>query len=142
MGAPINIDDPECDKYTIGSAWNNAYNISTVKMCYPGDGTVQAEFILGKPLDNVEFSYIKNLYPAAKFSMPAPSYIDIPVSSDNVSVKADDLGIFNTNTDNESRNNQEIDFSKPVSIDNTSKNDNISEINISFDNVSSKNTEK
>ncbi len=142
MGAPINIDDTECDKYTIGSAWNNAYNISTVKMCYPGDGTVQAEFILGKPLDNVEFSYIKNLYPAAKFSMPAPSYIDIPVSSDNVSVKADDLGIFNTNTDNESRNNQEIDFSKPVSIDNTSKNDNISEINISFDNVSSKNTEK
>ncbi len=59
MGAPINIDNPECDVYKIGSAWNDAYKISTVKMCYPGDGTVEAKFILGEAIDNIEFTYLK-----------------------------------------------------------------------------------
>ena len=61
MGAPINIDNPECDVYKIGSAWNDAYKISTVKMCYPGDGTVEAKFILGEAIDNIEFTYLKVL---------------------------------------------------------------------------------
>ncbi len=61
MGAPINIDNPECDVYKIGSAWNDAYKISTVKMCYPGDGTVEAKFILGEAIDNIEFTYFKGL---------------------------------------------------------------------------------
>lgn len=78
MGAPINIDNPECDVYKIGSAWNDAYKISTVKMCYPGDGTVEAKFILGEAIDNIEFTYLKGLYPSAEFSMPS-MYDNTPV---------------------------------------------------------------
>ncbi len=132
MGAPINIDNPECDVYTIGSAWNGAYKISTVKMCYPGDGTVQAEFILDEAIDNVEFSYLKTLYPAAKFSMPS-IYNEMPVKTKQNGVNAYNLGITGDNNiqdntsiqnnimqDNNTGSKADTDFSKPVSIDNKS----------------------
>lgn len=127
MGAPINIDNPECDVYTIGSAWNDAYKISTVKMCYPGDGTVQAEFILGQAIDNVEFSYLKGLYPAAKFSMPS-IYNEMPVKTKQDEINAYDLGLTGDNNtqdnnimqDNNTGRKADIDFSIPVSIDNKS----------------------
>lgn len=127
MGAPINIDNPECDVYTIGSAWNNAYKISKVQMCYPGDGTVNAEFILGEAIDNVEFSYLKGLYPTAKFSMPS-IHNEIPVKEKQNEISAFDLGLSSDNNtqdnisvqDNNSDSKTDIDFSKPVSIDNKS----------------------
>ena len=127
MGAPINIDNPECDVYTIGSAWNNAYKISKVQMCYPGDGTVNAEFILGEAIDNVEFSYLKGLYPTAKFSMPS-IHNEIPVKEKPDEISAFDLGLSSDNNtqdnisvqDNNSDSKTDIDFSKPVSIDNKS----------------------
>ncbi len=147
MGAPINIDNPECDVYTIGSAWNNAYKISTVKMCYPGDGTVSAEFILGEAIDNVEFSYLKSLYPTAVFSMPS-MYNDMPVKSNKGALKSPEAGFAGDNMslysnsdsfskdnssikdnmtmyDNKSMQNNagggKVDFSKPVTIDNKSQ---------------------
>ena len=127
MGAPINIDNPECDVYTIGSAWNNAYKISKVQMCYPGDGTVNAEFVLGEAIDNVEFSYLKGLYPTAKFSMPS-IHNEIPVKEKPDEISAFDLGLSSDNNtqdnisvqDNNSDSKTDIDFSKPVSIDNKS----------------------
>lgn len=92
MGAPINIDNPECDVYKIGSAWNDAYKISTVKMCYPGDGTVEAKFILGEAIDNIEFTYLKGLYPSAEFSMPS-MYDNTPVQVNKEKINAYDLDI-------------------------------------------------
>ncbi len=127
MGAPINIDNPECDVYKIGSAWNDAYKISTVKMCYPGDGTVEAKFILGEAIDNIEFTYLKGLYPSAEFSMPSmydntPVQVnkekinayDLDIAGDNNSL--DNISIYNTQ-DNITGNKENIDFSKPVSSD-------------------------
>ena len=113
--------------YTIGSAWNNAYKISKVQMCYPGDGTVNAEFILGEAIDNVEFSYLKGLYPTAKFSMPS-IHNEIPVKEKPDEISAFDLGLSSDNNtqdnisvqDNNSDSKTDIDFSKPVSIDNKS----------------------
>lgn len=126
MGAPINIDNPECDVYKIGSAWNNAYKIETVKMCYPGDGTVSAEFILGEAIDNVEFSYLKSLYPIASFSMPS-IYNEMPVKSKVDNIENGDListnetgGLDNISMNNNGSNNI-IDFSSPVTIDNANK---------------------
>lgn len=104
MGAPINLDDPQCDVYSIGSAWNDAYKISTVKVCYPGDGTIQPEFILGEAIENIELSYLKSLYPTATFSMPRAEYIKPPKSTpvtDFMPTGAD-LGL---NSDNQSDNN-------------------------------------
>ena len=125
MGAPINIDNPECDVYKIGSAWNDAYKISTVKMCYPGDGTVEAKFILGEAIDNIEFTYLKGLYPSAEFSMPSmydntPVQVnkekinayDLDIAGDNNSL--DNISIYDNTQDNITGN---IDFSKPVSSD-------------------------
>lgn len=134
MGAPINIDNPECDEYTIGSAWNYAYKIATVKMCYPGDGSANAKFILSEAIDNVEFSYLKNLYPAAEFSMPS-IYNEMPVKNNPDSIKADDLGLASDNNtkeymslqdnmsmpqDNVSKNGN-ADFNEQVSVNNKSK---------------------
>lgn len=96
MGAPINIDNPECDVYKIGSAWNDAYKISTVKMCYPGDGTVEAKFILGEAIDNIEFTYLKGLYPSAEFSMPS-MYDNTPVQVNKEKINAYDLDIAGDN---------------------------------------------
>ena len=101
-------------------------------MCYPGDGTVQAEFILGEAIDNVEFSYLKTLYPAAKFSMPS-IYNEMPVKTKKDEINAYDLGITGDNNtqdntsiqnnimqDNNTGSKADTDFSKPVSIDNKS----------------------
>ncbi len=128
MGAPINIDNPECDVYKIGSAWNDAYKISTVKMCYPGDGTVEAKFILGEAIDNIEFTYLKGLYPSAEFSMPSmydntPVQVnkekinayDLDIAGDNNSL--DNISIYDNTQDNITGNKENIDFSKPVSSD-------------------------
>ncbi len=128
MGAPINIDNPECDVYKIGSAWNDAYKISTVKMCYPGDGTVEAKFILGEAIDNIEFTYLKGLYPSAEFSMPSmydntPVQVnkekinayDLDIAGDNNSL--DNISIYDNTHDNITGNKENIDFSKPVSSD-------------------------
>ncbi len=128
MGAPINIDNPECDVYKIGSAWNDAYKISTVKMCYPGDGTVEAKFILGEAIDNIEFTYLKGLYPSAEFSMPSmydntPVQVnkekinayDLDIAGDNNSL--DNISIYDNTQYNITGNKENIDFSKPVSSD-------------------------
>ena len=128
MGAPINIDNPECDVYKIGSAWNDAYKISTVKMCYPGDGTVEAKFILGEAIDNIEFTYLKGLYPSAEFSMPSMydntsvqvnkekiNAYDLDIAGDNNSL--DNISIYDNTQDNITGNKENIDFSKPVSSD-------------------------
>ncbi len=128
MGAPINRDNPECDVYKIGSAWNDAYKISTVKMCYPGDGTVEAKFILGEAIDNIEFTYLKGLYPSAEFSMPSmydntPVQVnkekinayDLDIAGDNNSL--DNISIYDNTQDNITGNKENIDFSKPVSSD-------------------------
>lgn len=66
-GAPINIDDPECDVYTIGNSWNNAYGINSVKMCYPGDGKVNAVFIIKGDMGKDDLSFLKNTAPNAIF---------------------------------------------------------------------------
>ncbi len=128
MGVPINIDNPECDVYKIDSAWNDAYKISTVKMCYPGDGTVEAKFILGEAIDNIEFTYLKGLYPSAEFSMPSmydntPVQVnkekinayDLDIAGDNNSL--DNISIYDNTQDNITGNKENIDFSKPVSSD-------------------------
>ena len=128
MGAPINIDNPECDVYKIGSAWNDAYKISTVKMCYPGDGTVEAKFILGEAIDNIEFTYLKGLYPSAEYSMTSmydntPVQVnkekinayDLDIAGDNNSL--DNISIYDNTQDNITGNKENIDFSKPVSSD-------------------------
>ena len=141
MGAPINLDDPQCDEYNIGSAWNNAYKISTVRVCYPGDGTIAPEFILSEAIDNVEFAYLKNLYPNAKFSMPS-TYIKPPKSNlpkefipagkdlgievednktDNVTKTLDNASKTDNNSNINIQDNKsagQVDFSKPVAIDN------------------------
>ena len=119
MGAPINLDDPQCDVYSIGSAWNDAYKISTVKVCYPGDGTIQPEFILGEAIENIELSYLKSLYPTATFSMPRAEYIKPPKSTpvtDFMPTGAD-LGL---NSDNKSDNNTIINDNMTLSQDNAS----------------------
>lgn len=141
MGAPINIDDPQCDVYTLGSAWNHAYKIATVKVCYPGDGTIQPEFILGEAIDSVEFSYLKSLFPNAVFSMPS-TYIKIPKSKmdngenvtgqdlgidsdnntidnatmDNKTINENNIKMQDNNTNNKTEEKEVIDFSKPVSV--------------------------
>ena len=137
MGAPINIDDPQCDVYSIGSAWNDAYKISTVKVCYPGDGTIQPEFILGEAIENIELSYLKSLYPTATFSMPRAEYIKPPKSTpvtDFMPTGAD-LGL---NSDNQSDNNTIINGNMSQ-IDNMTKIDNMT---LSQDNASNRNVDE
>lgn len=115
MGTPINIDNPECDVYTIGSAWNNAYKIATVKMCYPGDGTVQPEFILGQAIEQVEFDYLKQLYPTAQFSMPS-MYNTAPKSNiENTDSPFTMQDNKTNNNTNDNTTNNTIDFSSSVS---------------------------
>lgn len=127
MGAPINLDDPGCDVYSIGSAWNKAYNISTVKVCYPGDGTVQPEFILGEAIDNTEYAYLKSLYPNAVFSMPKPDYIKVPKSSplNDFIPQGQDIGLVKDNkSDNTTKANNLLNIDNNTSKDNITLQDN------------------
>ncbi len=145
MGAPINMDDPQCDLYTLGSAWNFAYKISDVKVCYPGDGTIQPELILSEELDSIELAYLQGLFPNVMFTTPS-KHIKVPVekiennslysdkivmdnnsaltddnnTKDNSSTVMNDNQTINMKNDNTTSSNPKInnnvDFSRPVSI--------------------------
>lgn len=64
MGAFINTENPQCDLYHLDSIWNKAYNISSVSMCYPGDGTVSTVFIIDGFIDNMELDLLRTKFNA------------------------------------------------------------------------------
>lgn len=157
MGAIISIDDPQCDLYSLGNAWNNAYKISTVRICYPGDGTVKTDFIFGEAVENIELSYLKTLYPTALFALPRAIYEDSQKNNKDFKPTGADLGIYTDNksiSDNKSLNmndntsvidNKTLNMNDNKSvIDNKTlnMNDNKSIIGNFSDNITSDNTSK
>lgn len=64
MGAFINTENPQCDLYHLDNIWNDAYNIGSVSLCYPGDGTVETVFIIDGFIDNTELDLLRTKFNA------------------------------------------------------------------------------
>ncbi len=113
MGISINMDDPQCDLYTLGNAWNFAYKIEKIKICYPGNGTSQVELIINEEPDVIELTYLKNMFPNVTFTTPS-TMIKVPVNNVNNNSSNSTMGfqgfLFtdnNTTVDNKTVENKE-----------------------------------